>query len=117
MARADADVDLAVDGTVDVRDPLPTRRRAYVEKTDARLVGLDREARDTHGERLQVPDDLRAFVSVDVRDVAQVPRIRIDRLAIALEAHRAETQVAEDLRRRRDLVGLLKLAVGVLDLL
>ena len=55
--------------------------------------------------------------AIDVRDLAEVARVRLDGLAVALETHRAEAHVAEDLRRARDVVGRPELAIRLLDLL
>ena len=117
VAGADADLDLPVHRTVRVRDACAAHRDALVEDHRAGLVHLDGDARDTDGERLEVADDLGALLGVDVCNLAQVTRVGVDRLAVALEAHRAEAHVAEDLRRAGELVGRPELTVRLLDLL
>ena len=117
MAGADADLDLPVHRTVRVRDASASHRDALVEDHRAGFVDLEGETRDADGERLEVAVDLGALLGVDVRDLAQVARVRVDRLAVALEAHRAEAHVAEDLGRAGEIVGRPELTVRLLDLL
>src|SRR5262249_27929361 len=98
---------------VDVHDRCATRGIPRVEQRSSRLVRFDREANDALFQRREIALDLSALLRIDIGDRGQVLRVRIDGFAITLELHRAQAEVSEHLRRVRELVRSLELAVRV----
>jgi hypothetical protein len=117
VAGAHDDLGLAVAQHVAVGHGRALVRVARVDDGGLFGVGRDAEADGARGQGLQIALDLLAIVGLDVVRAAEVARIGIERLAVALEAHGAEGDVAQDLGRLRDFVGPLELDVRLFDAL
>jgi hypothetical protein len=100
MPRVHADVRRAVDRSVLVHDAFASNRDAHVVHHRAGRIHGEAQLHDARLQRLQIGRDLLRFGRVELRRVGDVIRVRLDRLAVALELHRAKSEVAEDLVRR-----------------
>src|SRR5207249_2973160 len=87
MSWSDAQLGRSIQRSVRIRNRAALNRHAHVQELNPWLVRSNGDASRAHRERLQIAADLRPLLGIDIRNVTQIATVRIDGLAISLEAH------------------------------